>query len=100
MHDNFNILSYNISSVPENLFHDVNLNKMMQKSDKVRLCVTKSINDVSDVYRLDGFTGYFNHRKPNGGGMAIFVKKIVYCSRSRYIHLIYHVFSQKQQVGL
>lgn len=74
-HDSLNIMSFNISSAPlhlETLF-DQCLNNFHVKFHVIGLCETRLTDNIVSLYKVKGYSGYFNNKNTRGGGVAIYL---------------------------
>lgn len=71
----FNIISYNISSVPQHLdsFLDQCINPSGVSMDIVGVCETRLNDTICNMYNIDHYLSFFQSRSTQGGGIGIFL---------------------------
>lgn len=73
--NNFNLMSFNISSIPLHLeaFSDQCLDTLGITFDVIGFCETRLNGEICNLYSLSGYTAYFKNKNTSGGGVAIYI---------------------------
>ena len=72
---NFNILNFNIRSVPANLqlFLDVCFHEIPAKIDVLTLCESRLDDSIANLYKIPGYNMFHQPRSRDGGGVCVFI---------------------------
>ena len=71
----FNILNFNIRSVPKNLqlFLDVCFHELPTKIDVLTLCESRLDDSIANLYKIPGYNMFHQPRSRDGGGVCVFI---------------------------
>ena len=76
--NNFNLISYNISSIPRHLeeFHEQCLTQFKLKFHIIDLCETRLNDSIASLYHMNEYNAHFQNKSTSSGGLAIYLHKL------------------------